>query len=338
MLDDVRVQYARAASFLQNRNIKQALECADAAELLGYNQDDCSALRWDCWMLLGQFENAWAESDRIAARGGHDPHRFWDGQPLVGQRVMLRCLHGLGDAIQFIRYAPFIREQASSLVVETHPALVRLLRDVKGIDRVVTWGSGAPAEAPQWDVQIEINELPRIFRCTIATIPAQIPYISVPPKLSKLNVGRKRIGLVWASSAWNPARSVPINLLLEALSGVDADLFSLQHGLDRTALTPARAEEGDVFETAEDMMTMDLIISADTMTAHLAGALGIPVWVLLPFQADWRWMLDRSDSPWYPTMRLFRQPSQGDWAGALQLLRAAVLQDDPKVVESLVRN
>ena len=150
-----------------------------------------------------------------------------------------------------------------------------------------------------------------------------MPYLNVPEQ-SRREATRKRIGLVWASSQWNPARSVPVEALLNALHGCGADLISLQHGPGRDRITLARPEEGDVLDTAQDMQTMDLIISVDTMTAHLAGALGLPVWVLLPFEADWRWMLKRSDSPWYPTMRLFRQTRPGDWASALEPLRATL--------------
>ena len=299
-------RYREAAALLESRRVYQALQAVDEAERLGHNPDDCAALRWDCWMLLGEFEHAWRESDSIAARGGHDPHRFWDGTSLTGKRVMLRCLHGLGDTIQFIRYAPMIREQARSLIVETHPQLVRLLHHAPGIDQVVTWGPNAPTF--EWDSQIEINELPRIFRSALATIPSFSPGFSL--QRAERGSGRKRVGLIWSSSQWNPFRSIPVELAFGcACQGCDADLFSLQHGPDRDRIPTVRSHEGDVLDTATDMLTMDLVISVDTMTAHLAGALALPVWVLLPFEADWRWLLDRTDSPWYPTMRLFRQAS-----------------------------
>ncbi len=284
-------------------------------------------------MLLGEFERAWAESDAIEKRGGVDPHRFWDGTPFNGKRVILRCLHGLGDTIQFIRYAPIIRAQAHNLIVETHPALVSLLRYAPGVDQVITWGQEAPANPPEWDCQVEINELPRIFRSTPATIPSSVPYFRLPAPPKPKRTGRKRIGLIWSSSQWNPARSVPFELLTDALEGCSADLFSLQHGPDRNRLPTVRSYESDVLDTADDMLSMDLIISVDTMTAHLAGALGLPVWVLLPFAADWRWMLDRCDSPWYPTMRLFRQRSPGEWESALEALRLSLSRENPEIIK-----
>ena len=306
---------------MEAREPAPALLAVDQAELLGYDADDCSALRWDCWMLLGDFERAWRESDAIAQRGRHDPHRFWDGLPFDGKRVILRCLHGLGDAIQFVRYAPLIRSRAQHLVVEAHPCLRRVLACVEGVDEVITWGEAAPRVPPVWDSQVEVNELPRIFRTTVETIPAAVPYLRVGSARPK----SRRAGVIWSSSQWNPARSAPIEPLLQAFSGTGWELVSLQHGPDRDRIPTASPNEGDVFDTAVDMLGMDLIVSVDTMTAHLAGALALPVFVLLPFQADWRWMLHREDSPWYPTMRLFRQPKPGDWESALTELRRAVL-------------
>src|SRR5262249_27141241 len=137
----------------------------------------CASGRWTCWMLLGCFERAWRESAAIAQRGLPDPHRFWDGAPFTGKRVILRCLHGLGDAIQFIRYAPLLRRQAADLTVETHPEMVSLLRGVELVDRVITWTDCPPA----WEQQIEIMELPRALGATISTIPSTTPYIAIEP-------------------------------------------------------------------------------------------------------------------------------------------------------------
>ncbi len=310
--------FEKAGEEFRARRLESALADLVVAERIGYSPDECAAARWECWMLLGRFEQAWEESDAIARRGARDPHRFWDGQPFAGKRVIIRCLHGLGDTIQFIRYAEWIRREARSVAVECHPELVRLLRHVQGIDEVFCWGGDAPAAQPEWDSQIEVNELPRIFRSRVDTIPRDVPYIHVCASDLACNP-RKRVGLVWQSSQWNPARSAPLDLLLESLADSGWDLFSLQFGCEQNRI-PALAQS-DVLETAKQMMDLDLIITVDTMTAHLAGALGLPVWVLLPFEADWRWMLDRADSPWYPTMRLFRQKAQGDWASALEGLR-----------------
>lgn len=275
-------------------------------------------------MFLGQFDRAWAESAAIERRGAPDPHRFWDGKPLEGKRVMLRCLHGLGDTIQFIRYAPMIRESASHLIVEAHPELRRLLGHAPGMDEVVTWGVEGPETPPKWDTQIEVTELPRIFGANLETIPRNVPYLTLERREGSVGV-RKRVGVVWSSSQWNLARCVPNQTVREALQDLPWDVYSLQHGPERNAFPTLRSSEGDVLDTAEDMLGLDLILSVDTMAAHLAGALALPVWVMLPFQADWRWMLGRSDTPWYPTMRLFRQPAPGDWASVLSDVQRAAL-------------
>jgi hypothetical protein len=267
-----------------------------------------------CWMLLGHFDRAWQESDAIARRGRPDPHRFWDGAPFTGKRVILRCLHGLGDAIQFIRYAPMLRSQAARLVVETHPEMVDLLRGVDAVDDVISWLD----PAPEWDQQIEIMELPRALGATVETIPSRIPYIAIDPVRSRAigNSGARKVGLLWSSSTWDPARSIPPSELAPIMGVPGLSFYNLQHGSESAwgEMHPTAAQSGDIAATAADICQLDLIITVDTMVAHLAGALGKPVWTLLPYRADWRWMLDRADSPWYPTMRLFRQPSPGDWS------------------------
>ncbi len=305
-----------AIEHLEARRIPEAISGFQQAAQAGFDANICRAGLWTSWMLLGQFDRAWSQSQEIEASGAHDPHRLWDGEPFDGKRVMLRCLHGLGDTIQFIRYAPMIRRTASRLIVQAHPELVRILRCVSGVDEVVTWG-----EEPAWDSQVEVTELPRIFETTLENVPADVPYLNVGDPAQPAE--RRRVGLIWNSSQWNPVRCVPFALLQNALDGLDWDLFSLQFGPERHFLPPTRPGEGDVLDTAVDMLHLDLIITVDTLGAHLAGALARPVWVLLPFEADWRWMLDRTDSPWYPTMRLFRQTRPDDWSGALDELRHA---------------
>ena len=155
--------FLKAGEQLAARRVGQALELYRRAEAAGYDVDQCAAGRWDCHMLAGHFELAWRESDAIAQRGTPDPHRFWDGRPLTGRRVMLRCLHGLGDTLQFIRYAPLIRKDAKSLTIEAQPKLKRLLEQSQLADCVTTWGEFGPP----WDQQVEVMELPLIFRTTL---------------------------------------------------------------------------------------------------------------------------------------------------------------------------
>jgi hypothetical protein len=270
-------------------------------------------------MLVGDFELAWRESDLITRRGKPDPNRFWNGQPLKGSRVLVRCLHGLGDTIQFVRYVRLIRTMARSVTIEAQPKLKTLLAQSDLADSVITWSEPQPV----WDRQLEIMELPLIFRATIETIPRSVPYLRVPESVENpLPFGSTgvRVGIAWTSSAFNRARSIPIEEIAPLFTIPGISFFGLQAGPEHTELSPWLPRVYDlhqsvatIHDTARVFKQLDLIITVDTMTAHLAGALAIPVWTLLPYECDWRWMLHRSDSPWYPTMRLFRQPSPGNW-------------------------
>lgn len=309
---------------VKQRKIARALDCFDQAQQLGYSACECAGARWHCWMLSGCFERAWKESDLIAAAGAPHPEQLWKGEPWDGKRVVLRCLHGLGDTIQFIRYAPQIASCAKSVAVQVHPQLVTLLEGVPGIKRVFSWREESRAGPAEWDMQMEVTELPRAFRTTATTVPGDIPYIELPQERRAWALGIVgkargfRVGLVWESGPWNSARSIPfpsLNPILE-IPGVDFCAFQKGFQLDPGISVSLRNPEmhaDDVRDTAALMQQMDLIITVDTMSAHLAGALGLPVWILLPFEADWRWMIDRDDTPWYQTARLFRQVHPGDW-------------------------
>ena len=279
-------------------------------------------------MLLGRFDEAWRESDAIAARAHGDPNNLWDGRPFTGNRVMIRCLHGFGDAIMFVRYAALLRRQAAAVMVQTHPQLVPLLRCAPYLDYVTSWSDGPGERGRDWDQQIEVMELPRALRTTLASIPSDVPYLKVPDASRRISsrtpgpASRQRIGLLWEGGDWNLARNLPLRELSPILETPGFDFFSFQRGPGRDELAalnlPApvhdlSGDSPDVTHFAADLLHMDLLITVDTMAAHLAGALARPVWVLLPYEADWRWMLDRRDSPWYPTMRLFRQRIPGDW-------------------------
>src|SRR3954454_12230856 len=170
-----------SGSFLQRRRqalnemrLEDALRLFHRAELAGVDPDVCAAGRWTCHMLCGRFNAAWEESDAIERRGRPDPHRFWDGTSFRDRHLMVRCLHGLGDTIQFMRFIPLIRQQAASVTVQAQPSLKSLLAQTDIADQVMTWGE----PEPYWDGQVEINELPKIFRVTEATIP-NAPYLSV---------------------------------------------------------------------------------------------------------------------------------------------------------------
>lgn len=315
-----------AEKFLRKRQISDALEAYHIAESFGYEADACAGARWLCYMLLGCYSDAWRESRAIEGRGRFDPHRFWDGKSLASRRVMVRCLHGLGDTIQYARYLPLIRQTASCVILQAQPALKDLMSRSSLADEVITWNESEPA----WDTQIEIAEIPRIFETTTSTIPQRIPYVHAPSAPLDMAPHRRHVGIVWASGAYNPERCVPLVQIVRLFDTPGCEFFSLQAGEERLELGQCvqgvrDAHCPDVLAAASRLVNLDLLITADTMTAHLAGALGLPVWIMLPFEADWRWMLDRADSPWYPTARLFRQPIPGDWKAVIDELRSALI-------------
>ncbi|HEX8904408.1 MAG TPA: hypothetical protein VF771_06170 [Longimicrobiaceae bacterium] len=279
------------------------------------------AAEWFRAVRRGDFAAAWRASDAVLRTHAGVPcwHRprheqwVWDGTPLDGRRVLIRCYHGLGDTIQFIRYAPMVKAVAAEVAVWAQPALIPLLRTAEGIDRLLPLHDGA-CEA-EYDVDVEVMELAHVFRTTLETIPARIPYLHADPAQLARD-GRLAVGLVWRSGDWDELRSIPFPLLrpLAEIPGVALHVLQRGEGL-------AEMDEGfgtvsgsdDVTECARVMRALDLVISVDSMPAHLAGALGICAWTLLHSDGDWRWMTGREDSPWYPTMRLFRQPRPGDW-------------------------
>ncbi|MGE3541893.1 MAG: ADP-heptose--LPS heptosyltransferase [Candidatus Tectimicrobiota bacterium] len=288
---------------------------------------------WMACMRRGAFEEAWRISDAVLrTRAGvpcwHWPRHIqyvWDGSPLAGKRVLVRCYHGLGDTIQFLRYAPLIKAMAREVIVWAQPALLPLLRTMRGIDRLVPLHNGTPAVA--YDVDVESMELPYIFRTTLATIPAEIPYLYATPAALR-RCRRLAVGIVWAAGEWeHERRSLPYHCLAPLAALPDVTLYILQRG-------PALAQHGAAFgvlagsesigATARTMRALDLVVSVDSMPAHLAGALGVRVWTLLDAAADWRWLHGREDSPWYPTMRLFRQEQPGAWGPVMARVIAAL--------------
>ena len=272
-------------------------------------------------MRRGDFAAAWEISDEVLrTRRVQDQERLprwfqsiWDGSSVAGKRVLVRCYHGLGDTIHFIRYAVLLKQVAAEVIVWTQPSLIPLLRTASGIDQLLPLHDGAPEV--EYDVDLELGELPYVFRTTMTNIPAEVPYLFVEPALLPSN-GRLRVGLIWESGDWNSRRSVPFSEIkrLAHVSGVEWHILQrepFRAGWDGALGTISGGD--NPLDDARVMRGLDLVISADTMTAHLAGALGQNVWTLLPFDADWRWLQHRSDSPWYPTMRLFRQKEEGRW-------------------------
>jgi hypothetical protein len=283
----------------------------------------------DAWieaMNRGDFGSAWAISDAVLQerirRGdicSHLPRHeqfIWSGEPLTGRRVFVRCYHGLGDTLQFVRLLAHPRLRAAEITLWVQPALIKLLQSVRGIDRLLPLHEGDPGL--DYDVDIEIMELPHALRLDVEELPGPMPYIYVPVSAARPASLRRRIGVCWSAGEWDPKRSLRGTELRPWAKLSDVRWFSLQFPPATCPLPAAPIASRDIAEMAARMQLLDLIITVDTMTAHLAGALGLPVWLLLPHHADWRWMHGRDDSPWYPTMRLFRQPAPGDWTAVIQ--------------------
>jgi hypothetical protein len=237
---------------------------------------------------------------------------------------------GLGDTLQFARYLPMVKERCGRLILETRRELIPLLKDFPGLDAVVQRPEAGEPPATA-DCCIPLLSLPLVFGTTRENIPALVPYIRADPRKSAA-WGRRiegpglKVGLVWAGRPQHQDdrnRSCRLDLFLPLARIQGLNLFSLQKGPAETQIRDSELKDGmvhlgaelnDFSDTAAVISQLDLLIAVDTSVAHLAGAMARPVWVLLPAIPDWRWMLDRKDSPWYPTMRLFRRPCGGDWA------------------------
>ena len=290
------------------------------------------AALWEGHMRTGAWEAAWRVSDRLLLRRGHEhfghplPRHLqsvWTGESLAGKRVLVRCYHGLGDTVQFIRFIAPLRRRARNVIVWAQPQLLPLLDTVPGIDTLLPLHDGVPAA--EYDVDIEIMELPFALRTTLDTLPAVVPYMGGNIGAARREANpRPHVGLVWQSGTWDPHRSVPLELIQQLTDIKEIRWKVLQRGPALAAWPAHRAEIPAIttlMEEAAQLRALDLLISVDTLSAHLAGALGVRTWTLLPASADWRWMDDREDTPWYPTMRLFRQPEPGDWKSVILRLR-----------------
>ena len=293
--------------------------------------DAQDAQAWIECARRGDFETAWALSDRIRQRNKGAPNhraprhfqRIWDGTPLEGRRVLIRCYHGLGDTLQFIRYLPLVRAIAREVVVWVQRSLLPLVEAAYADVRFLPLHDGGPDVA--YDVDIEVMELPYAFRTTLSTIPCNVPYLR-PTAATLADADVPRVGVNWRAGDWDTRRSIPFELISQLLEVNTVSWYQVQYNALPTEMHRRlhAFPNGSLLVTAQYMRALDLVITIDSMPAHLAGALGVPVWTLLTHQADWRWMLGRADSPWYPTMRLFRQPAPGQWAAVVDDVRLAL--------------
>jgi Flp pilus assembly protein TadD len=267
------------------------------------------------------------------------PQPLWRGEPLGGARILLHAEQGMGDTMQFTRYVPLVAARNATVILEVQPELLTLFAGMEGASQVIARGD----KLPEFAWHCPLLSLPRAFGTELATIPANIPYLqSSPSAVQKwsqhLQGDGLRIGLVWSGNPLHvrdPQRSLALDQLRTLLAVNRTTFYSLQKGSAASQLLALPIETNlidlgprlkDFADTAAAIGSLDLVISVDTAVAHLTGALGKPVWVLLTHAPDWRWLLDRDDSPWYPTARLFRQPAPGDWCSVIDRVAGELQQ------------
>lgn len=297
-------------------------------------------------LASGDFERGWPEYEWRLKTGTQPrfPQPRWDGGRLEGRTILLYTEHGFGDTFQFVRYAPLVKELGGTVLLACPQRMIDLLSSCPGIDQLV------PREdpLPRFDLHASILSLPAILKTTAESIPRKVPYLSADSQLKAIWRDRltphegRTIGIVWQSgptSARDRHRSVPLEKFAPLVEVPRVRLVSLQQGPgteqlgaigDRLPVTTLRPQldpsSGAFADTAAVIENLDLVITCDAPIAHLAGALGAPVWVALSYMPDWRWQFGRSDSPWYPSMRLFRQPAPGDWDSVFGAMKSALDQ------------
>lgn len=345
----LRPDFAFAHNNLGNTLLKQgkigeAVACYDDAlrftpnyAMAKFNRAVALLLSGDWAQGLFEYEWRWKRPD---AESHYFPPLSWEGGALEGRRIMLYAEQGLGDTLQFIRYAPLVQASGGQVTVVSQEPLVPILSRCSGIDLLLARGESLPS----FDVYAPLMSLPLLFRNQPTNVPANTPYLFADPDLIaswKERLGtssRFRIGICWHGDPKSEARNRPIPpaafARLAQISGVE--LVCLQKGpgiemLDDlpesfpiTRVADLDEEHGAFMDSAAIIMNLDLVISCDTAMAHLAGGLGRPVWVALPTIPDWRWVLGRDDSPWYPSMRLFRQTKRADWASVFERMAVEI--------------
>lgn len=346
---DVEARNNLGIAYQSQGNLDAALSSFDQALDLNPGHPESHFNRAMTLMKAGRFTEGWLEYEwrfstwSIPRREFTQP--LWDGSPFHGKTLLVYSEQGYGDAFQFVRYLSRVKALGGKVLLECHPGTLRLLQTMSGPDHCFERRpDGTSPES--FDLQIPLMSLPRVLNTTLETIPDSVPYLSAPPEMIAHWQTRippapaLNIGLVWSGSPTNKNgnfRSCPLSALSPLLSLIGVKFYSLQTGpaCEELANTPAFSslitdlslELTDFAETAAAICQLDLVISIDTSVAHLTGALGKPVFTLLPFNSDWRWLSGRTDSPWYPGMRLFRQNHHGDWTGVIHEVRQALLEE-----------
>ncbi|WP_008553146.1 hypothetical protein [Bradyrhizobium sp. CCGE-LA001] len=289
---------------------------------------------WVEAMRAGDFARAWAINDHDLATADYPPkhtgprhlQRIWRGEPLANRHVLVRCYHGLGDTIQFLRFMQPLRSMARSVTVWCQPELLPLVERTAGVDRALALHDGAPQV--DFEVDIEIMEVPHAIGAGREYIEMGGPYLTLPQRGMSAPIDRQglAVGLVWEVGQWDKRRAIP-PALLRRLGVSGAVLHSLQREAAAEDLAQIGARDistPDIAALGHLLCQLDLVICVDTMVAHLAGALGCEAWVLLHADCDWRWPSSGRRTLWYPSLRLFRQKIAGDWGAVILEVREAL--------------
>ncbi len=290
-------------------------------------------------LLKGDFADAWEEYEwrwrvpNFTSKVRNFDQPVWDGGDLDGRTILLHAEQGFGDTLQFVRYAKAAADRGGRVIFECPPPLARLMETAAGVDEVIA--SGQPL--PTFDCHAALLSVPGIVGTTMETVPADIPYLSAEPDLASSWAERLgsapglKVGIAWSGTAekrGNPSRACPLSAFEPLLRQPGLSLFSLQKDPPDEdlplpdGLTDLSGDLNDFADTAAVIQALDLIVSIDTAVAHLAGALGRETWLLLSTAGDWRWSMERTDSPWYPTIRLFRQTRAHQWDDVLEAVSA----------------
>lgn len=328
--NDAQAHYNRGLAL---QNLERYQDAIASYEKSSVCDPTFAAPRWHSSLLrltLGDYEAGWALFEWRWKYRPDDARRFpkplWLGkEELNGKTILIHAEQGFGDTIQFCRYIPQVEDLGGKVIFEIPPALVGLISTLKSSAQLVTNGDVLAG----YDFHCPLMSLPLAFSTSISTIPAEIPYLSADPRKHELWKQRleaktkPRVGLVWSGAPGHQNdnnRSIPLDQFCKLLQH-DYEFYSLQKEIKprdeevmrRVSIIDFSTKLADFSDTAALISAMDLVISVDTAVAHLAGSLGKPIWILLPAIPDFRWMLNRDDSPWYPSARLFRQPCHGDW-------------------------
>lgn len=346
--DSAQLLANRAAALRKLDRPYEALESAQAALARAPDFAQARFVEAVAHLTLGDFAAGWRAYESrwqigwLASQRRDFAAPLWLGaQSLDGKTILLHAEQGLGDTIQFARYALLLAARGATVILEVQRELVRLLADLRGAAAVVARQSSLPA----YDFHCPLMSLPLACGTTVATIPAAVPYIGpadaeIAAWRGRLPAGGRLIGLVWSGERSHDNdlnRSLPLATLAPLLDLPDVTFVSLQHEvrdqdaatlLGRSGLIQAGVRFGDFADTAAAIACLDAVISVDTAVAHLAGAMGKPLFLLLPFAADFRWLRQRSDSPWYPSAQLLRQRQFGDWDSVVSELRQKLIRPD----------